>query len=199
MDEAACASDLAKSVNILDAIMWLKSAWDSVKTTTIQKCFARCAFDKATCSDQEEETVIIDSTITAFVEACGVSLEVCGVSWEEYANFDHDLSTNRSIDEDWETAILEKAKSQSSSEDAFEKHAEEKDEEEDEESEMMADKPTISAGTAIHYIDELRDFAQSQQSSVLLELITKSKSTIEGFICSSSHFKQAKLTDFIKK
>ena len=103
MDEAACVSDLAKSVNILDAIMWLKSAWDSVKPTTIQKCFARCGFNKATCSDQEEDTVI-DSTITAFVETCGVS-------WEKHANFDHDLSTNRSIDEDWETAILERVMS----------------------------------------------------------------------------------------
>ena len=64
---------------------------------------------------------------------------------------------------------------------------------------MMVDKPTISAGTTIHYLDELRDFALSQQSSELLELITKSKSTIEGFMCSSSRFKQAKLTDFIKK
>ena len=98
MDEAAYPSDLAKSLNILDAITWLKSAWDSVKPTTIQKCLARCVFNKATCSDQEEETVI-DSNITAFVETCGVS-------WEEYQNFDHDLSMNRSIDEEWETAIL---------------------------------------------------------------------------------------------
>ena len=138
MDEAACASDLAKSVNILYVIMWLKSAWDSVKLTTIQKCFARCGFNKATCSDQEEENVI-DSNITALVETCGVS-------WEEYANFDHDLSTNRTIDEDWEKAILEKAKAQSSSEDVLEKHAEEKDEEEDEESEMMVDNANYSPG-----------------------------------------------------
>ena len=179
-----------KSVNILDEIIWLKCAWDSVKPKTIQKCFARCGFNKATCSDQEEENVI-DSNITAFVETCGVS-------WEEYTNFDHDLSTNRSFEEDWETSILEKAKAQSSSEDALEKHAEEKDEEEDEESEMMVDKPTISAGTAIHYLDEFSDFSLSQQSSELLELITKSKNTIEGFIYSSSRFIQAKLSDFIK-
>ena len=108
----------------LNAIMWLKCAWDSVKPTTIQKCFARCGFNKATSSDQEEENVI-DSNITAFVETYGVS-------WEEYKIFDNDLSTNRSIDEDWETTILGKAKAQSSSEDALEKHAEEKDEEEDE-------------------------------------------------------------------
>ena len=29
MDEASCASELAKKVNILDAIMWLKNAWDA--------------------------------------------------------------------------------------------------------------------------------------------------------------------------
>ena len=34
-----------------------------------------------------------------------------GVSWEEYANFDHVLSTKRSI-EDWEAAIFQKAKAQ---------------------------------------------------------------------------------------
>ena len=59
---------------------------------------------------------------------------------------------------------------------------------------MMVIKPTISAGIAIHYLDELRDFALSQQSSELLKLITKSKSTIEGFMCSSSRFKHAKQT-----
>ena len=59
---------------------------------------------------------------------------------------------------------------------------------------MMVIKPTISAGIAIHYLDELRDFALSQQSFELLKLITKSKSTIEGFMCSSSRFKHAKQT-----
>ena len=143
MDEVACASDLAKCVNILDAIMWLQSAWDSVKPTTVQKCFAMCGFNKANCSDQEE--VVIDSNITALVETWGVS-------WEEYANFYRDLSTNRSIDEHCEVAILEKATAQLSSEDALEKRAEEKDEEEDEKSEMMVNKPTISTGTAIYYL-----------------------------------------------
>ena len=49
MNEAscACASDSAKSVNVLDAIMWLKTVWDNVKPTTIQKCFAKCGFTQA--------------------------------------------------------------------------------------------------------------------------------------------------------
>lgn len=44
MGEATCASDLAKKVNVLDAIKWLKSAWDSVQVSIIQKCFAKCSF-----------------------------------------------------------------------------------------------------------------------------------------------------------
>ena len=78
-------------------------------------------------------------------------METCGISWG-CANSDHDLSTSRSINEDWETAISEKDKAQSSPEDASEKRAEEKAEEENEESEM------ISAGTTI----------QSQMSSEIL-------------------------------
>ena len=38
MDEAISASELAKKVNVLDAILWLKSGWDSVQPATIQKC-----------------------------------------------------------------------------------------------------------------------------------------------------------------
>ena len=40
MDEATFASNLAKKVNVLDAIMWLKSEWDSAQPETIQTCFA---------------------------------------------------------------------------------------------------------------------------------------------------------------
>ena len=86
MNEASGASDLAKRVNVLDAIMWLKNAWDNVKPTTIQKCFAKCDFTNAVFADPEDDTAI-DSSLTAFVEASGVS-------WEVYANFDQDLATN---------------------------------------------------------------------------------------------------------
>ena len=36
MDEASCASDLVKKVSVLDAIMWLRKAWDAVKPSTIK-------------------------------------------------------------------------------------------------------------------------------------------------------------------
>ena len=142
MNEASCASDLAKSVNVLDAIMWLKTAWDNVKPTTIQKCFAKCGFTQAVFSDPEEDTTCtIDSSLGAFVETCGAS-------WEVYANFDEDLATNRAIDDDWEAVLLEKARNKSSSEDK----ADTDEDEVEEEDEMVVDKPTLSAETAVSHL-----------------------------------------------
>ena len=42
MGEATSASRSGKDV--LDAIMWLKNAWDSVTPVTIEKCFAKYVF-----------------------------------------------------------------------------------------------------------------------------------------------------------
>ena len=43
---------------MLDAILWLTSAWDSVESKTISKCFQKCGFsdarlDAATTDDDE--------------------------------------------------------------------------------------------------------------------------------------------------
>ena len=116
-------------------------------------------------SDPEYDTAI-DSSVIAFVESSGVS-------WEVYANFDQDLATNRTIGEDWEAALLEKAKAGTSAKDKADTYEDQNEEEEKDE--MVIDKATLSVGTAISYPDELRDFALSRQSPELLELIVKAR------------------------
>ena len=37
-------------------------------------------------------------------------MEASGASWEMYAHFDQDLAKNMTTDEDWEAALLEKAR-----------------------------------------------------------------------------------------
>ena len=44
MGESTSATELAKQVNILDAIFLLKNAWNAVNPTTIKMCFAKCEF-----------------------------------------------------------------------------------------------------------------------------------------------------------
>ena len=55
IDECSSASDVAKKVNVLDAILWLKSAWDSVKAVTIERCFAKCGFLDTLVDAQDED------------------------------------------------------------------------------------------------------------------------------------------------
>ena len=188
MNEASCASDLTKSVNVLDAIMLLKTAWDNVKPTTIQKCFAKSGFTQAVFADPEEDTTCtIDSSLGAF-------METCGASWEVHADFDQDLATNRGIDEDWEAVLLEKARNKSSSEDKADTNEDETEDEE--EDEMVVEQAYLSAETAISHLDVLRDFALSRQSPELLELISKSRIAVEKLMCNPHCLKQTKLSDF---
>ena len=50
-DKAIYASQLLKEVDVLQAIYWIKQAWDDVKAGTIQKCFKNCGFKKQTLED----------------------------------------------------------------------------------------------------------------------------------------------------
>ena len=44
MDDSINASDLAKKINLLNAISWLNIAWDSLTAETIINCFEKCGF-----------------------------------------------------------------------------------------------------------------------------------------------------------
>ena len=44
MDECSTASEIATTVTILDAIIWIKTVWDTLQASTIQKCFGKCGF-----------------------------------------------------------------------------------------------------------------------------------------------------------
>ena len=56
MDEPTCASDLVKGISILDAIMFLRRAWDAVQPSTITRCFEKCGFEDSIVREGENET-----------------------------------------------------------------------------------------------------------------------------------------------
>ena len=63
---------------------------------------------------------------------------------------------------------------------------------EKEEEEVVTEKPTLSSVAAISYLDELGEFVLFQQSPELLDLINKSRITIEKLMC---RLKQTTLSD----
>ena len=81
MDDAKCASDLAECVNhvnVLDAIVWLRHAWDCLREETIVKCFSKCGVTtsietsdttdfEADALDDESQAVLGSTTLTEYV------------------------------------------------------------------------------------------------------------------------------------
>ena len=99
MDEATCPSELAKKVNILDAILWLKNAWDAVDPTTIEKCFAKCGFVDILVDTAGEAEAKLSSQL-------GTLLTSAGMTWDEYADCDQELATSQTFEDDWERNLL---------------------------------------------------------------------------------------------
>ena len=66
-------------------------------------------------------------------------MEASGASWEMYANFDQDLATNMTTDEDWEAALLLKARAGTSADGSADTINDEDKEEEEEE--VVTEKP----------------------------------------------------------
>ena len=107
MDEATCASDLVKSVNILDAIMFLRRAWDAVQPSTITRCFDKCGFVESSVREEENETAGEEVNLEMDLQFL---VHSAGTTWAEYSNCDQELATSYTEEDvDWEQRALERA------------------------------------------------------------------------------------------
>ena len=110
IDECSKASDIVKSVSILNAVRWVAQAWESVSSETIKKCFRKAG---ATGEDfsvvtREECDPFCDLDVEAQNERELESLvhqilpeeESCYV--EEYIDGDFTLPVCFENDENWE-------------------------------------------------------------------------------------------------
>lgn len=55
IDCVASASDLSKSINVLEALYFIKKAWDKVTSNTIQNCFTKAGFKKSNIQEVDVE------------------------------------------------------------------------------------------------------------------------------------------------
>ncbi len=102
MNDTASASDLAKEVTVLDAIMWLKLAWNGVSDITTQKCFALCGFNVSIPNPEPEETDTTDESDFQTV--------LNGVKWTDYIDADGRIHTSNTADTNWEEDLISTAR-----------------------------------------------------------------------------------------
>ena len=83
MEDSASATELAKKIDLFDAITWLHLAWESVPKETITKCFQNCGFTVDTPVINEQEDNIPEQY-----------QEIADAPWNQFVNFDANLATH---------------------------------------------------------------------------------------------------------
>ena len=153
MDDARTATELSKSVNMLDAIGWLHLAWASVSESTVMKCFAKCGFSSDTRDDVPED--VLQPVGFAYDELLGV------VSWADYISMDDGTSTTDVASDEWEAALIAKARGEVPADDSSS----------DEDAEEPAEPtPVLTIREALVRVNELVTFAISNTQEMIFML-----------------------------
>ena len=104
------ASEIAKQVDVLQAIEWIAKAWEEVSVNTIKNCFKKCRFDEND-SDGDDENVLDEEFKALFDELADSSM-----TQEDYIDFDLEVCTSypeiNSDEVDWKVSSVNKCVSE---------------------------------------------------------------------------------------
>uniref|UniRef100_A0A8C4R9J5 HTH CENPB-type domain-containing protein n=1 Tax=Eptatretus burgeri TaxID=7764 RepID=A0A8C4R9J5_EPTBU len=100
-EDGIAECEIAKRVNLLDTIKWMKDAWDGVDVTVIVTCFKKCGLCNFTARTADVNSDPLDATPGATV-----SEMMNGMSWDDYVNCDADLVTSSTVSRAWEDQLL---------------------------------------------------------------------------------------------
>ncbi|KAI8502235.1 hypothetical protein Bbelb_198230 [Branchiostoma belcheri] len=102
-DKEATGPEIVKRVTVLDAIQWVRQAWDETEPETIKKCFGKAGFLEqravATSDPEDEEETEEEVSAQQPDDAAeqqqlnGLAQELFGCDFEELATIDENLAT----------------------------------------------------------------------------------------------------------
>ena len=99
------ASEIAKDIDILQAMTWVADAWKEVSTETIKNCFAKCGITKQTSEDEDD---IVDEKFNALFNELTDS--ECDLTAEEYVDLDAETCSSlpviNSYTVDWRVSLV---------------------------------------------------------------------------------------------
>ena len=190
MDEARTATELSKRVDILDAIRWVHLVWASVSDTAIVKCFGKCGFEtpEAATGPVAADTVdIAQPDGAAHAELLG------DVPWQTYVAMAEATSTTDVAGDEWEAALIARAKDLKTADQESEKEV---DEEADEETEEVI----ITTRQAVSSVRVLLTFATRHGDVVMMDIVTKLQGVVEDCaISQTGAAKQTTIGDFFAR
>ncbi|GBM23320.1 hypothetical protein AVEN_107088-1 [Araneus ventricosus] len=183
MKTASNASDIIKSVTVLDAVMWLSKAWKEISKQTIQKCFVEANFSANVCI--EKQSSIED------IEVCNLQIllnneNFSDMSAKEFISIDDDILTEVPIDK--VNDIIQRHMNNDRS-----------DDDECNTNEDISDKEELfinSYGSFLDTVSELEKFASSQGDAEMIELLKNTTILTERRIVNKTYVEKTMLDYF---
>ncbi|XP_066146779.1 tigger transposable element-derived protein 6-like [Euwallacea fornicatus] len=185
VDGALSASELAKSINILEALYFVHRAWNNVSQATIKNCFAKAGFKKnesslsASEEQYEQEDFLPLSLLASLIRNCK---EVCStVGPSEYVNIDEAISTEEQCNIDYELS---------------EEREQDRQENDDEEIIITEISSIKSYSEALKVIEDLKIFARDD--FVAFQKLKSVESHFQSCLLKEKQktMKQSKIVDF---
>ncbi|XP_070573830.1 tigger transposable element-derived protein 6-like [Ptychodera flava] len=196
IDDASNASEVAKSVNVLDAVYWISGAWRETKEETIRKCFRKGGFRVDTDESDVSEETEDESELRTLIQEVNQGCSDCTV--DQYLNFDDALPTEATYDGEWEDQIVQDflANKDSESREPEEKEAEEND---DSENIDPNDGSELSYGEVLTMLQKLQSFALNRDDRYLTEVQNLKSITERHIVQKRCSLKQSSLDSFFLK
>ena len=107
IDNASSATEVAKSISVLDACHWVKAAMDDIKPVTVENCFRKAGIKHELEVDIEvtnpDEMVPLSELVPRVCEQLDIPLQTV----ENILELDNDISATEELTDGWEQEILE--------------------------------------------------------------------------------------------
>lgn len=191
MDNVSAVSNLSKSINVLEALYFIKNAWNRVAPSTIQNCFSKAGFKKSdqfVTNDYEAEDELPLTILADFWKSYNELSKTANKRDDEFINLDQELFTEENIDENTEYAD----------------HTEIEDNEltqlsDDEEEDEPFDDRLNSYADALKAVDSLKKF--SKEDYIAFEHLKNIETHFQYCLLKEKQQKlrQSKIYDFFKK
>ena len=189
------ASDVAKSVTVLDACSWLAGAMKQVKPETVVKCFAKAGIVPPTDSDSDDEDFYLEDELplSALVSSVSDQLNIPqSLSAREYTDMDNDAPATEELQEGWEKELAEEFLSENNSESS------ESVDEPDSDQESQPELSIKSLKDAMHWINQLKLFATEHGHCSLSDLSQAAEKLEKTFVDAKLKSSQKEITSFFQ-
>ena len=181
-----------KFINVLDAVHWIHSAVNNIKTQTVSSCFRKAGFP---VEQTEEEDPEEDIPLAELIATASKQLKIQDpMTAEEFISTDEEVSATEELGDNWEKELVDDFISSQNPEEDEEQEEEEPEDKEEEECLIKDLAEALKMSRHLKLFSMKKGLSNSYSSAVNLE-----KDYQEEMVQTKVKCRQSDITSFFKR